>query len=87
MTMIFNIMTLDLSKLKTIDFIYFYFISHFILFLLDLELSVFFLDQQFITRHTVVDCGSYFVTTYKRSRLHEEKKVEERERDREETEN
>ena len=34
----------------------------------------FFLYQQFITWHTVADCGSYFITTYNRSRLHEEKK-------------
>ena len=34
----------------------------------------FFLNQQFITRSTVADCGSYFITTYNRSRLHEEKK-------------
>jgi len=32
----------------------------------------FFLNQQFITWCTVADCGSYFVTTYNRSRLHEE---------------
>ena len=54
MTMIFNIMTLDLSELKTIDFIYFYFISHFILFLLDLGLNI------SITLHiTVKSCLSY----------------------------
>ena len=34
----------------------------------------FFFNQQFITWHVVADCGSYFVTTYNRSRLHEEKK-------------
>jgi len=32
MAMLFNIMTLDLLELKTMDFIYFYFISYFILF-------------------------------------------------------
>jgi len=41
-----------------------------------------FLNQQFITWHTVVDRGSYFVTTYKRSELHREKETEERERER-----
>jgi len=29
----------------------------------------FYLNQQFITWYAMVDCGSYFVTTYKRSRL------------------
>jgi len=29
----------------------------------------------------VVDCGSYFVTTYKRSKLHEGKETEERDRE------
>jgi len=29
----------------------------------------------------VVDCGSYFVTTYNRCRLHEEMETEERERE------
>ena len=29
----------------------------------------------------VVDYGSYFITTYKRSELHKEKKTEERERE------
>jgi len=47
----------------------------------------FFLNQQFITRHAVVDRGSYFVTTYKRSKLHEGKETEERERERGEMEN
>ena len=42
----------------------------------------FFLYQQFITRHVVVDHGSYFVTTYNRRRLHEEMETEERERER-----
>ena len=42
----------------------------------------FFLNQQFITQHAVVDCGSYFITTYKRSKLHGEKETEERERER-----
>ena len=41
----------------------------------------FFLNQQFITWHTVVDHGSYFVTTYNRSKLHEEIETEERERE------
>ena len=41
----------------------------------------FFLNQQFITRHAVVDCGSHFVTTYNRSKLHEEMETEERERE------
>ena len=36
----------------------------------------FFFIQQFITQYTVVDHGSYFVTTYNRSRLHEEKERE-----------
>jgi len=35
----------------------------------------------------VVDRGSYFVTMYKRGKLHEGKKTEERERERGETEN
>ena len=30
----------------------------------------------------VVDCGSYFVTTYNRRKLHEEMETEERERER-----
>jgi len=30
----------------------------------------------------VVDCGSYFITTYNRCRLHEEMETEERERKR-----
>ena len=47
----------------------------------------FFLNQQFITWHVVVDCGSYFVTTYKRNKLHGEEETEEREREKEETEN
>ena len=34
----------------------------------------FFLNQQFITRSTVADYSSYFITTYNRSRLHAEKK-------------
>ena len=42
----------------------------------------FFLNQQFITWHVVVDRGSYFVTTYNRRRLHEEMETEERERER-----
>ena len=41
----------------------------------------FFLNQQFITWHVVVDCSSYKVTTYNRCRLHEEMKTEERERE------
>ena len=36
----------------------------------------FFLNQQFITRHTVADYGSYFITIYNRSRLHEETEKE-----------
>jgi len=32
--------------------------------------SHFFLNQQFITRHAEVDRGSYFVTTYRRTKLH-----------------
>jgi len=29
----------------------------------------FFLNQQFITQYVIVDCGSYFVATYRRGRL------------------
>jgi len=47
----------------------------------------FFLNQQFITQHAVVDCGSYFVAMYKRSKLHGKKKTEEREREKEEMKN
>ena len=36
----------------------------------------FFLNQQFITRHMVVDYGNYFVTTYNRSSLHVEMEIE-----------
>ena len=36
----------------------------------------FFLNQQFITWHVVADHGSYFVTIYNRSRLHEEMEKE-----------
>jgi len=42
--------------------------------------SYFFLNQQFITWSTVADCGSYFIATYKRHRLHDEKETNERER-------
>ena len=41
----------------------------------------FFLNQQFVTQHMVVDHGSYFITTYNRSKLHEEMETEERERE------
>jgi len=34
-------------------------------------LPLFFFNQQFITWHTEVDRGSYFVTTYRRTKLHE----------------
>ena len=37
----------------------------------------FFLNQQFITWRAVADHGSYFVTTYRRHRLHVEEKTEE----------
>jgi len=54
-------MTLDLSELKIMDFIYFYFISHFILFLLDLGLSI------NITLHmTVKSCHSYMIIYHRR---------------------
>ena len=43
--------------------------------------AFFFLNQQFTTRHAVVDCGSYFVTTYNRYKLHEEMETEGRERE------
>ena len=43
---------------------------------------IFFKYQQFITWYMVVDCGSYFVTTYNRRKLHEEMETEERERER-----
>ena len=33
------------------------------------QLQLFFLNQQFITQHTLADRGSYFVATYMRSRL------------------
>jgi len=39
-------------------------------------ITFFFLNQQFITWHAVADHGSYFVTTYNRSRLHEETEKE-----------
>ena len=42
-------------------------------------LFFFFLNQQFITQHVVVDYSSYFITTYNRSKLHEEMETEERE--------
>ena len=42
---------------------------------------MFFLNQQFITWYVVVDRGSYFVTTYNRSKLHEEMETEGRERE------
>ena len=35
--------------------------------------SFFFLNQQFITQHTKVDHGSYFITMYRRTILHEGK--------------
>ena len=41
----------------------------------------FFLNQQFIIQYMVVDYGSYFVTTYNRSKLHEEMETEKRERE------
>ena len=41
----------------------------------------FFLIQQFITQCTVADHGSYFVTTYNRSRLHERKRKRKRKKD------
>ena len=40
----------------------------------------FFLNQQFITWCTVADRDSYFVTMYKRSRLHERMEIEIRKR-------
>jgi len=33
------------------------------------RITLFFFYQQFITRHAVADCGSYFVATYKRGKL------------------
>ena len=36
-------------------------------------MSFFFLSQQFITRGVRADCGSYFVSTYKTHKLHEER--------------
>ena len=36
---------------------------------------ILFLYQQFITWHTVADCGSYFITMYKRNRLTGELKL------------
>ena len=42
---------------------------------------MFFLNQQFITWYVVVDRCSYFVTTYNRSKLHEEMETEGRERE------
>ena len=44
----------------------------------------FFLNQQFITWHAVADCGSYFVTTYRRHRQHVEEETEEGKRKKEE---
>jgi len=38
-----------------------------------LSFTYFFLNQQFIAWHMEVDRGSYFVTTYKRTKLHEER--------------
>ena len=37
----------------------------------------FFFNQQFITQRAVADRGSYFVTTYRRCRLHVEEETEE----------
>ena len=46
--------------------------------------TFFFLYQQFITWYMVTDCGSYFVTTYKRGKLTWKlKKRNKREEDRE----
>ena len=39
--------------------------------------NLFFYIQQFITWSMRADCGSYFVTTYKTSKLHEERKRKE----------
>jgi len=40
----------------------------------------YFLNQQFITWSTVADHSNYFITTYKKHRLHDKKKTNERER-------
>jgi len=51
---------------------------------------VFFLkkNHQFVTWHAEVDCGSYFVTTYKRTELHEGEETKKKKRlGKEKTEN
>jgi len=45
---------------------------------------MFFLNQQFITRHIVADHGSYFVTTYRRYRQHVEEEIKKGKRKKEE---
>ena len=42
---------------------------------------IFFLYQQFITRHVVVDCGSDYIATYMHSKLTLRYKEEEREKE------
>jgi len=37
----------------------------------NITLFFFFFNQQFIAWHAEVDCGSYFITTYRRTKLHE----------------
>ena len=45
---------------------------------------MFFLNQQFVTWYIVADCGSYFITTYRRCRQHVEEETEKRKRKKEE---
>ena len=42
-------------------------------------LFFFFFDQQFITWHAKIDCGSYFITTYRENMLTRGDKLKERE--------
>ena len=51
-------------------------------------LNFFFLNHQFVTWHMEADHGSYFVTTYKRTELHEGEETEKKKRlGKEKTEN
>ena len=38
------------------------------------------LNQQFITQSVVAECGSYFVITYNRCSLHEDREIKKRKR-------
>ena len=45
--------------------------------ILDMDIIIIIiLNQQFITRSMVADCGSYFITTYNRCSLHKDREIE-----------